>query len=478
MSDGGHERFAKTRRGLLAALGAATSSAGCLGLFESSSEERSPSPSTHENPSRRVTTTATSATSRTTTTEHSPSNTSTAPGSNSNVPAWPRRHFDAANSDYNPDGRGPSGSLTRQWSVARGDPMYGWPTVPIVADGTAFFGAMDGAVYAIDIETGSQQWSAELLQEGNVRSTPMYVDGTLFVNDGGTTIDENGLHALDASTGERLWNETYGGERAAPPNEYDGILYFGSWDQEFVAVESPDGQEQWNHDTLVRMSRMAAVDNRGVYVSFYDPLYPGGVIGYDRMTGGRLWTFREAPDDTLTPTNQTTTATKNATQTTTHSGTAATESPSFQPAVALDDNTVYFASAIGKLFSINKFNGAERWSRKMESPLYASPVVTQEAVYVGTAGGAIYAIDKATGDTLWSAPTTDKNSEGPTGSLVAAVVNETIYVQGHGIVIGFDAATGEQRWRFETKDLMGGLVVTPERIIARTREEIVAFGPG
>lgn len=69
-----------------------------------------------------------------------------------------------------------------------------------------------------------------------------------------------------------------------------------------------------------------------------------------------------------------------------------------------------------------------------------------QTVFVGGAG--IHAVDAATGEERWHFDTGVAIASSPT------VVNGTVFVGGTGIH-AIDAATGEERWRFETDDHVG-----------------------
>ncbi|WP_246084548.1 outer membrane protein assembly factor BamB family protein, partial [Salinadaptatus halalkaliphilus] len=58
---------------------------------------------------------------------------------------------------------------------------------PTVADGTVFVGSDDANLYAVNAETGNQQWA---FTGSLARSSPTVADGTVFVGS-----DDNNLYA-------------------------------------------------------------------------------------------------------------------------------------------------------------------------------------------------------------------------------------------------------------------------------------------
>lgn len=68
-----------------------------------------------------------------------------------------------------------SGGYVR-WRFKTGNIVHSSPTV---VDGTVFVGSADNNLYAVDVQTGTEQWC---FNTGNsIHSSPTVVDGTVFV---------------------------------------------------------------------------------------------------------------------------------------------------------------------------------------------------------------------------------------------------------------------------------------------------------
>jgi len=342
----------------------------------------------------------------------------------------------------------------------------------VVDTDTLYFGGSRGSMYALDPATGEVRWTTEIVAEGTVGTAPTVVDGTAYVSDGGYL--ENRIHAIDVTTGEILWNREYGNRRTATPNEYEDTLYFGNFEQELYAVETDGGTEQWTRERLVRLTPMPAVDNRGVYVSFYDPLYPGGVLAFDRLTGAPLWQFREAPVRTGTPRDDTA---KRPTGSSTDSvARFGQETPQFQPAVALDEDTVYFASTTGTLFAVDKAEGTERWAIETGSAIFDSPVVTPERVYFADREGTVFGVDTEAGTINWERRE-PALVEGLSAGPYTAGAGETLYVVGGETLLALDATTGDVRWQMTVQRAFGQPVLAAGRLFLNGRSSVVAYEP-
>ena len=110
------------------------------------------------------------------------------------------------------------------------------------ADGTLYAATDQGAVYAVDAESGETDWSFEDISE--VETIPVLADGTLYVASTG----DNALHAIDPSIGTRQWRKSLNGTPTSPVYA-DGVLYFGADDNYVYAHDADDGEELWSFQT-------------------------------------------------------------------------------------------------------------------------------------------------------------------------------------------------------------------------------------
>ena len=81
-----------------------------------------------------------------------------------------------------------------------------------------------------------------------ISTTPAVVDGVVYAGSAApSTMAGGALHALDAATGAELWRAgtTPGDAIFSSPAVDAGVVYVGSYDGIFVAVESASGQERW-----------------------------------------------------------------------------------------------------------------------------------------------------------------------------------------------------------------------------------------
>lgn len=105
-----------------------------------------------------------------------------------------------------------------------------------VSDGdVVYLASMDHMLYAIDLATGKEKWSAELT--GAVPYSPtLGEDGRLYVATLARTVE-----AVDAATGDVVWTKSFDSQLWTQPLVYDGNLYFGELNGNVIIASTTDG---------------------------------------------------------------------------------------------------------------------------------------------------------------------------------------------------------------------------------------------
>ena len=116
--------------------------------------------------------------------------------------------------------------------------------------------------------TVSRDVSAKLKLDWEVQlngrlTQPIMADGRLFVVD----VDRHVVHAVDAASGQRLWDYVAGGRIDSPPTHDGGRLLFGSANGYVYCLRASDGELAWRF-------RAAPVDRRLVVFDQVESAWP------------------------------------------------------------------------------------------------------------------------------------------------------------------------------------------------------------
>jgi outer membrane protein assembly factor BamB len=96
-----------------------------------------------------------------------------------------------------------------------------------------------------------ERWQAEL---SCPVTAPVIADGRLLVAE----TDRHTVRALDADTGEPLWQFTAGGRVDSPPTVHAGLVLFGAADGRVYCLRLSDGREVWRFTAAPRKRRITA----------------------------------------------------------------------------------------------------------------------------------------------------------------------------------------------------------------------------
>ena len=198
---------------------------------------------------------------------------------------WPTFGFDPARTKFAPEFalRPP---FRRLWMV-RGRSLLEFP--PVVAYGRVYLATDAGRLLAVEATTGEVVWEKNLGL--CLAASPAVGDGVVYQ----TYMDPypcrkhvqdapGFLVAFDADTGKELWRFRSGVTESSPLL-VDGVVYFGSWDRKIYAIDARTRKVRWTHETGDKIKGGAAYDRGSVFVGSYD----GKVYALDARTGKLRW---------------------------------------------------------------------------------------------------------------------------------------------------------------------------------------------
>lgn len=312
---------------------------------------------------------------------------------------WPTYGFDLARTRFAPEfkHRPP---YRRLWFV-RGRQLIEFP--PVIAYGRLYFANSPGRFFAVDAESGEVVWEKDL---GRITAaSPTVGEDVVYqplMNRGGEERKTAAgfLVALDADTGDELWRFKAGVMESSPLLA-DGVLYFGTFDDKLYALDAETQEVRWTYKTG------------------------------DDVKGGPV----------------------------------------------LVGGTIYFGSYDGKIYAVNARSGKLRWSSEAQGGLrgagnfYATPAVAYGRVFIGNTDGKVYAFGAKSGNLLWSKSTDGYVYGG------AAIWEQTIFVGSYDRhLYALDAATGDVRWEFDAKGRISGSPTVLEGIVYFSTLEEKTYG--
>jgi len=302
-------------------------------------------------------------------------------------PVWPTFGGNAANTGHRGDAPGPSEPTTPAWRTDVAG-IYTMPG-PVVADDITFVGSGERA------------------------------------------------YAVDALTGEPLWDEDMGSlTHYFSPSVADGHVLFGA--QSNIASGGDAGRlSSFTFDGTERWRRSLAVSST--------PSVVGDTVFVGESTEERAQLRALAVDDGS------------------DRWTAPLSATSLRGAPAVVDDVV-FATATGSdetgvVAARDTADGSEVWTRSVGAGLQAAPVVQDGTVYVQANDGRMLALDAATGEQAWSARL------GEDGATAPALTDDRLIGLVENTLVAIELESGERAWETDIGyTLINGVSVAGERV--------------
>jgi outer membrane protein assembly factor BamB len=171
------------------------------------------------------------------------------------------------------------------WDAQTGRERWRYNTEPVESSPLLhgkrlFFGAWDNGVHAVNAETGKRIWRFQA--DNEVNTSAAYWRGRIFIgSDGGT------LYSLSAKSGKQLWSARSGSGEFwyATPTVAYGRVYIGNTDGTMYVFGAKSGKLLWARPLGSYIYGAAAVHKRKVFVGTYD----GKFYALDAATGDVRW---------------------------------------------------------------------------------------------------------------------------------------------------------------------------------------------
>jgi len=162
---------------------------------------------------------------------------------------------------------------------------------PAIANGLLYVGSRDGYLYALDVNTGALVWRYAVNNISLEMSSPTVVNNIVYIAGWHDIIvgtsNKGSVYAINASTGQLVWEKYQNTGFGSSPIVADGKLFITNESGDLLAMDAITGTQLWTR-TILSNGASPAVMNGIVYVG-------GGGTNYfyaiDAITGIDIWRF-------------------------------------------------------------------------------------------------------------------------------------------------------------------------------------------
>lgn len=301
---------------------------------------------------------------------------------------WPKYRGNTRNTGRSRHTGPTSDTLKWTFSTGRRDKEGGIETDPVIGpDGTVYFGANNGILYALDPENGDIRWAFPTQFDTFAIYSSPFVDEDGIVYFGAK---DGTVYALRAPRtgimGEVVWSFNVGTTiQTSPTFTPDGTLVIGADDWAYYGITPPRGNTgpklKWRFQTQGTLITSPAVDPDGtVFVASMDghvyALEPPKEAGQPVKV---RWTFPSGDRDAK---------------------------GGFENAPAIDDTgTLYIGGNNGLLYALDVKTGSVKWtfdgvaqSGYRTFAIFSSAAVgPEQTIYFGGKNGVLYALRESRG---------------------------------------------------------------------------------
>jgi outer membrane protein assembly factor BamB len=322
---------------------------------------------------------------------------------------WPMYGLDPQRSRYLP-ARGIKPPFRKLWRYTE-RPLLEFP--PIYVGGTLYAVNNSGFAFALDAKTGEKLWEHRI---GRLNaSSPTYYKHRLYI----VNLVPGHIVKLDAKTGKTIWKKSLPGRAESSPVVIDRSVYFGCEDGKLYSVSTVNGNVRWATQLGGPVKAAPAYKDGKLFVGDYG----GYMNAVDAKTGKLVWQTGSLG---------------------TGIGGGAFYST---PAVAF--GRVYAGNNDDRVYSFDTGTGELAWTYSTGGYAYSAPTVASTkhsppTVYIGSFDGNVYALNAKDGTVRWQRSTGGQ----VVGSLSA--IGEIVYVAEftHQTTSGFMMHSGRRVFRY------------------------------
>lgn len=261
-------------------------------------------------------------------------------------------------------------------------------TKPTFDDNNVYFGSEDNRLYSVTNRTGKINWTFDAT--GPIRSSPKIAEGHIFVGS-----DDGSLYAVNILSSRRTWKVETGSPIRSSPFITNDYVYCGTEDGELLCVDFR-GTVKWRFRARRSITASPIVTQGVVFFGSLDSTF----YALDAKSGWVIWRFRMGKGSVSSPVridNLVIFGSADGIIYCLDAGSAkeiwrykADHQISGSPAVYKD--SVYCGAADGTLYCLDYHNGRLRWKFFTNGPITGTPVIHNDVVYIGSHDHMLYAI--------------------------------------------------------------------------------------
>ncbi|MEM9013522.1 MAG: PQQ-binding-like beta-propeller repeat protein [Pseudomonadota bacterium] len=263
---------------------------------------------------------------------------------------------------------------------------------PIAVGGQVFVLDAETTVTSYDAESGEVTWKRELAPEIDERfrvrdifrgPTPSEIgfgggvafdSGRIFVTSGFGFVA-----ALDAVSGEVLWQQEMSAPVRTPPTAYRGLVLATTITNEFVALEQETGEKAWTFQSFEETARILSSASAAAAGDLVvAPFSSGELVAFLAESGRSVWS------ETLSRNTQLT---------------ALASLNDIAGSPVIDRGLVYVVSHAGKLAAIDIRSGQVAWDAPIAS--LQMPWVAGDFIFVISVDSELVCLSRSDGAIVW-----------------------------------------------------------------------------
>ena len=355
--------------------------------------------------------------------------------------------------------------VEKLWSESLGDGegKLGFRQRPGFDGSTLYAVTSEGALRAIDVETGDERWERDLEELSNSRGWRLWQAGvregglqsSVGVGEGLVVVAgrSGAVFAVASDSGEPRWEAKASAEVLAAPLVVNGVVVVRSQDGRVVGLGASDGKQRWAFDraipTLSSRGASTPVAAAGLVLVGNDD---GTVVALRPDDGVPVWEAMVAEPEGRSELDRLV---------------------DIDGDMVVGADALYASSVRGVTAAISISAGQVGWTR--DNGGANSVELTAEGVLVADKGGTLWSLDRAGGSALWRQEALVRRQ--PTGPALAgsyAVVGDL-----EGYLHWFDPRTGElkARERVGKARILATPITTPTGTVVAVTDEgrIAAF---